>query len=212
MKVLGYNRDPAIFSSLAALLAYYQRSGPTIKRKKRIMDYKLRERLAEVGQVTRYHGDIGPIQQTIAAHSWGVAWLITEFHPAPRPILIKAALEHDMEEHLTSDVSYLSKKEFPGVRSAMEVAATEARQKMGIVSVDQLTEDEDWWLRWADLLEGALWCRYLSETYGFRNYGRRWREYCRALERHINTPATTFMEFPADAAHFTRSAMHNMAE
>ena len=142
--------------------------------------------LPEVSSVVRYHQMPGPIEQTIAAHSWGVAWLIMEFHPSPSMVLIRAALEHDLPEHLTGDLSYVAKKKYPPLKSGMALADEEAAGEMGLKSMGHqaLDESEEWWLKWADLMEGALWCRHLFENYGFRPYGKRWGAYCGALRDH----------------------------
>lgn len=148
------------------------------------MNPKYYSKIPEVSSVVRYHQFPGPIEQTIAAHSWGVAWLITEFHPGPSVALIRAALEHDLPEHLTGDLSYLAKKKYPLLKSGMDVADEDAAKEMGISSVANLSEDDEWWLKWADLMEGALWCRHLFENFGFRPYGQRWSAYCDALRGH----------------------------
>lgn len=169
------------------------------------MNPKYYDRIQEIGQVVRFHTFPGPVQQTIAAHSWGVAWIITEFHPSPSIVLIRAALEHDLEEHLTSDVSYYSKALYPPLKEAMEHTAAEARKELGIKSVDSLGEEDEWWLKMADLLEGALWSKHLTEEYSSRQYQRTWSNYSSALEKHTSKNAPESFTTNAMLKMFIRS-------
>lgn len=151
------------------------------------MNPRFYSKLPEIGSVVRYHQSPGPIQQTTAAHSWGVAWLITEFHPSPSVVLIKAALEHDMPEFLTGDMSYVAKQKYASLKSAMAAADDQSAKEMGLVTLSILSDEDHWWLKWADLMEGALWCRHLYEDFGFRQYLGRWLAYCDAIEGHTAT-------------------------
>lgn len=168
------------------------------------MKYKMRDKIIEVSQVIRYHGNPGPTLQNIAAHSWGVAWLITEFHPEPTVALVRAALEHDLPEHITSDVSFVSKKLYPPLREAMDTATEMAEDEMGITSLRTLSDEDVWWLKWADLLEGCLWCRFLFKEQAQRAYLGRWNEYRDALESHMKSPPVTFCSSP-EPMYFTKS-------
>lgn len=152
------------------------------------MNPKYYDKIPQMTSVVRYHRNPGPIQQTVAAHSWGVAWLITEFHPEPSVALIRIALEHDLEEHFTSDVCYTSKKRFPDVKLAMHEASGLARDELGITRDEALSIDDQWWLKWADLVEGCMWCRHLALEYGFRDYNRNWGGYLKAVDGHLNSP------------------------
>lgn len=169
------------------------------------MHYKVRDKIIEHSLVTRYHGLTGPITQNIAAHQWGVAWLITEFHPDPSPKLLKAALEHDLPEFITGDVSYVAKLEYPDFREAVDRVTVQAETSMGMVSLLQITVRDTWWLKWADLLEGALWCRYVVSETGSRIYGERWGEYTKALKKHLMNASPCDVKVPAEAEHFTKS-------
>jgi len=176
------------------------------------MNPKYYSKISEVSSVVRYHQFPGPIEQTIAAHSWGVAWLITEFHPGPSVALIRAALEHDLPEHLTGDLSYIAKKNYPPLKSAMDKADEDAAKEMGLTSLEGLSVEDEWWLKWADLMEGALWCRHLYENYGFRPYGKRWAAYCTAILNHC-APKDRRDSMGADAwamtLHVQQSAVRN---
>jgi len=168
------------------------------------MFYKFNDRVIQISQVTRYHEEPGPYPQTIAAHSWGVAWIIGEFHPNPSISLLRAALEHDLPEHLTSDLSFQSKRRFPQLVSAMDSATELAEDQMGILSTRKLTEEELWWLRWADLLEAALWCRYQVQRLGVMIYLERWKGCEEPMKKMLARAPRSFTTSPMPA-HFSSS-------
>lgn len=74
------------------------------------------------GLVRRYH--TWPIigEQTVAAHSWGVAQILVRLWPESHVHLIKAVLDHDILEYYTGDIPYPAKLRFPELGAAMDKA------------------------------------------------------------------------------------------
>lgn len=126
-------------------------------------------RMIPSGVVVRYHTDPGPMPQTTAAHSWGVAALIAVLHPAPRSQLLMAALFHDNAETITGDTPHPCKRRWPEMRTLLDRIESEAYRELGLPEID-LTGDEKLWLAWADMLEAVLWGRHLGMEHGMRRY------------------------------------------
>ena len=159
------------------------------------MEYRHVADIIRMSQVARYHEEPGPIPQNIAAHSWGVAFLILQFHPNPSIRLVRAAIVHDLSESLTSDVSFHAKRRYPPIRQALDEATLHADKHLGIH--EDLDEEDLWWLRWADLTEAALWCKYLATRMGIQAYGERWRS--------CEEPLKKMMQFPESPDSFIES-------
>jgi 5'-deoxynucleotidase YfbR-like HD superfamily hydrolase len=103
------------------------------------------------GKVRRWHTH-NSLNQTVADHSHGVIMLILLNHPDPSVSLLRAAAFHDMGELMVGDVPTYSKRASVTLRNELEKLEGEALAKMGIPMPD-LTEDEQLWLKWADLTE-----------------------------------------------------------
>lgn len=64
----------------------------------------------EGGVVKRYHTEDTLENQSVAAHSFGVAWFVFLLHDnLPTASLLMAALSHDLAEKRTSDVSRVTR-------------------------------------------------------------------------------------------------------
>lgn len=64
------------------------------------------------GRVQRMHTVPVLHPQSVAAHSFGVAWLCYLLHPTndPSTNLLMAALQHDLAEHMTGDIPAPAKR------------------------------------------------------------------------------------------------------
>jgi len=113
------------------------------------------------GASTRYHTVEVHNRQSIADHSFGVAWfceLITE--GAASKELIMAALAHDLAEHKTGDIPSPVKRRF-------STAGANAWDTMEQIQLDNggvggysrtLTDIECNVLKYADMMEGLMFC------------------------------------------------------
>jgi 5'-deoxynucleotidase YfbR-like HD superfamily hydrolase len=112
------------------------------------------------GRVRRYH--TAPVrEQSVAAHSWGVAAVLMAAFPGVSGSLLRAALLHDVHEHKTGDIPAPAKWEHEGFSKALE--AVEIELEMAMNTVPQLTKQEAALLKWADALELVSHCLYDAE-------------------------------------------------
>lgn len=115
------------------------------------------------GRVTRYH-TIPGCDQTVAAHSWGVATIILHYFPLEASgELLKAALYHDAPEIETGDIPANFKWSNPEIDVLLEAAETAWYERTGTNTV--LTEREKHILKLADSFE-LLWYCYEQACQG----------------------------------------------
>ena len=119
--------------------------------------------LLQAGEVERLHAVPHVNNYNVGFHSWGVAVIITLLHPNPSANLLKAALLHDVGERYVGDV--------PSSIKWMGETAAEARRLHQQVEDDvlrlfhvfeickPLDNEEQLWLKGADMLEFLIWCR-----------------------------------------------------
>jgi 5'-deoxynucleotidase YfbR-like HD superfamily hydrolase len=114
--------------------------------------------IREAGHTKRCHGTPTIGQQTVAEHSYHVAMLCIELSPNHEPSanLLKAALYHDLPEHVTGDVP--SPAKWASQQLAAGVAQLEAEfNDLHDLNVN-LTDDEMIILKYADAFELAFYC------------------------------------------------------
>lgn len=110
------------------------------------------------GKTKRFHTADTLTHQTVAEHSFGVAWLCHLLLPNARKDLILAALAHDLAEHVVGDVSSVFKKAHPEVRASLQVLEDKLLKEHGMGFEAGLTDDERRVLKVADLMDGMLFC------------------------------------------------------
>lgn len=106
----------------------------------------------------RFHTADTLTEQSVAEHSFGVAWLIVLINPSARKELILAALAHDLAEHVVGDVSSPAKRRFPALKSALDVAEGCLLADIGLDYERYLTDAELRILKIADMLDGMMFC------------------------------------------------------
>lgn len=114
--------------------------------------------MMEGGSVNRFHARPGLLQQTDAAHSWGVAMLVYLLSPVqPSVELLLAALTHDLAEQYTGDTPAPAKW-------ALDIQADYAKlendklRQYGLDFSSLLTSNEVRILKLADTMDGLLHC------------------------------------------------------
>lgn len=131
------------------------------------------------GKTKRFHTADTLTSQTVAEHSFGVAWLCHLLYPTARKELLLAALSHDLAEHRVGDVSSVVKKANPSLRDTLQSMEERLLHEHGFNFEDGLTEYEAKVLKMADLIDGMLFClreramgsRMVLEIYeNFYNY------------------------------------------
>lgn len=112
------------------------------------------------GHLKRFHGRDTVREQNIAAHSFGVAWLVAlqyvEHGVGPRVQVIMAALAHDLAEHISGDLPGNTKERIPELKLLMDKLEAEELAAAGIEF--RLTPDEAHILKLADVMEGLMFC------------------------------------------------------
>jgi len=112
--------------------------------------------LREGGAVKRWHTVTNVKEQTVAAHSWGVASIVLDLWPNCSNNLIRAALWHDIAELRTGDIPAPIKwedKEF-----ALACHNIEQRVQEQFDLFEELTKEEQTHLKMADILELMWYC------------------------------------------------------
>jgi len=112
--------------------------------------------LREGGAVKRWHTITNVKEQTVAAHSWGVASIVLDLWPDCSNNLIRAALWHDIAELHTGDIPAPIKwedREF-----ALACHNIEQRIQEQFSLFEELTEKEQTRLKMADILELMWYC------------------------------------------------------
>lgn len=106
----------------------------------------------------RFHTADTLTTQNVGEHSFGVAWIVHLVDPYARKGLILAALAHDLAEHVVGDVSSVVKREIPELRELLHEAESEKLNAAALDFEAVLTTDERRILKFADLLDGMLFC------------------------------------------------------
>src|SRR5690606_7036520 len=117
------------------------------------------------GETRRYHGFRMLMEDTVGHHSFNVACSIMKVRPGASARLLRAALKHDMAEHIVGDVPAPTKRDMPEYRSHEDAAdpitfrevfaeyeAAEA-EAHGVQLDEDLTPAEAWVLKFADSLD-----------------------------------------------------------
>lgn len=133
----------------------------------------------EAGAVQRWHTLPHHGEQTVAAHSWGVAAFILTYHdgnpsantefisdgghkvilPGPSPKLIRAAIFHDAHERWSGDNPSPARRAMPSLQQGED----EAQDRFWAWSFEEhpekcLTPEELVWLRLGDMVDAWWWC------------------------------------------------------
>ena len=114
------------------------------------------------GLTKRYHTQHVNKENTVAAHSFGVAWMVYFLTSVDGQVcshnLIMAALAHDLAEQVTGDISSPTKRKFPDLAKMVQEMEIELLSEHNLNFEAHLTPDEKRILKLADCLDGALYC------------------------------------------------------
>lgn len=108
------------------------------------------------GYVKRYHTVDMIKEQSVASHSWGVAVILCQMIKNPSPQLLKAALYHDVAEHVIGDMPATTKWRFEELSKAMSKAEQEIEHELGLDV--KLDDTEKAYLKFADMAELIITC------------------------------------------------------
>lgn len=127
------------------------------------------------GETRRYHGFRMLMEDTVGHHSFNVAHIIMFVQPDARAELLRAALKHDVAEHIVGDMPAPTKRAAPPY---VRYSETGPREKISEISFrewfgsyeastaadhgfqldEELTDAEKWLLKFADSLDGMRFC------------------------------------------------------
>ena len=108
--------------------------------------------------VRRYHTWPTIGEQTVAAHSWGVAMILLKLDPDISGQAVAAALAHDIAEGTTGDVPAPAKWLNPGLAYQLDVSEAQANNQMNINYAEELNKYEFTLVKAADMLELMFFC------------------------------------------------------
>lgn len=110
------------------------------------------------GRVRRWHTHPHITPQNVADHSWGVVAILYIICADPSPGLIRAAVFHDIAEIHTGDIPSGVKWAFPEMKAVSDACEKTVHAKFDLMPT--LNEYESELLKWADLMELALYCHH----------------------------------------------------
>ena len=130
----------------------------TAELRRAVKEFERIRSLRESGNVLRYHTQQTIKQNSIAAHSWGVAALILILNPRASKELIAAALFHDAGELISGDTPYTSKLLDSQLSKSLKTIETNFLNEQNINFEGSLTLDEHLWLKACDMLDLVFFC------------------------------------------------------
>jgi len=107
-------------------------------------------------EVKRYHTVTTLTTETVGHHSHGVAMLCLLLRPNSSKELLRAALCHDLAEHVTGDIPSPAKRLY-GIGEQVSELEKTLLMRANLPN-DLLTDDEARTLKLADIAQGALYC------------------------------------------------------
>lgn len=118
------------------------------------------------GNTRRFHTVPTILTDTVGHHSYNVACIIMYLRPQASTALLRAALKHDVAEHVLGDMPAPAKRKLPGyvngptAESFREVfGKLEDKESSDAgVPVELLTSEEEWLLKFADAFDGLRFC------------------------------------------------------
>lgn len=116
------------------------------------------------GKVSRWHTEPRVPPQTIADHCHGVLSLLMLNCP-PEEInghLVFAAMFHDHGEKFVGDVRSPAKAKSPSLKEELDKAEKQAMGEHLGMSMPELTERENLWLKWADRFESLMYLNAMA--------------------------------------------------
>lgn len=137
------------------------------------------EMVLKGGRVARFHTAPTIKCETVAEHSYLVAWLATLIVGAPRAELLLACLAHDLPEYVLGDMPSPAKKRL-GMREAFRREEVSLYAAAGMPDYEaMLTPQECEVLKFSDNLAGYLKCKYEAQMGNtlLREMADRYHEY-----------------------------------
>lgn len=111
------------------------------------------------GDVKRYHAQTHLVPQSVAAHSWNLARIVTTIWPEVPKHVIVYCIYHDIAEGACGDLPYTTKLRSAAIKENMDLLETGAVRTMigiwGIPGLPKLTDEEKRFVKAAEYVEFA---------------------------------------------------------
>lgn len=108
--------------------------------------------IAMAGRTSRYHTWPTIRPQSVGEHTHRVAMIYLTLFGIPRVEVLVYILQHDLGELFAGDVPFYSKRKFPALKEASNVAEAAGLESLNLIQ-PQLTPEEWKKFKTADLLE-----------------------------------------------------------
>jgi 5'-deoxynucleotidase YfbR-like HD superfamily hydrolase len=113
------------------------------------------QKIRDASHVQRWHTKRSIHRQTVGEHTFGVVAIILHLWPYSHLNLIKAAMWHDIPEIATGDIPAPTKRKYPDLNMALQIAEHEFMVEHGLY--EGMNSNEINRLKLADLAELVLY-------------------------------------------------------
>tara|TARA_R100001369_G_scaffold1065_1_gene3637 strand:- start:2137 stop:2640 length:504 start_codon:yes stop_codon:yes gene_type:complete len=110
------------------------------------------------GTIKRYHTLETIGEQSVGAHSWGVAMILQYLNPEISKTAILRALTHDVAELYTGDIPAPVKWDNPELTTVLKNIEADYEKKLDINYTENLTPTEYLLFKQADMFELLFFC------------------------------------------------------
>jgi len=127
-------------------------------------DFRDLEFMWHGGGTIRFHGIPTLLTDRVGHHSYNVACIIMRLRPLASAKLLRAALKHDMAEHIVGDMPAPTKRALPDYgdhatfREVFGGHEEDTAREHGIDLEQDLEDHETWVLKFADAADGFRFC------------------------------------------------------
>jgi len=111
------------------------------------------------GHVRRWHASDILGEERVDSHTWGMLMIVHVLHPSPSVSLLGAITFHDSPAELFGDIPHPAKRAFPTLGEADRVIGERTNRALGFDYEDSLSEEDRWWLAFADMAQAYLFCK-----------------------------------------------------
>jgi hypothetical protein len=101
-------------------------------------------------------------QDSVAGHQCRCAQLLLCLNPTASARLISVVLHHDVPEAIVGDLPGPAKRRWPDLKAASVAAENDRLADLGLITMTNLTKEEQAWLGLVDQFDSYLWVRHID--------------------------------------------------